>query len=82
MKTKMRTTSRRIASEPPPCLQCRHGRYSSTTSHHATTWPQDHDDNHAQTYPTRRRSLQAKLARTSLRLTTLRSREPTALYMP
>jgi hypothetical protein len=57
------TTSHRMASEPPPCLQCRHGRHSSTTPHLTATWAQDHDDNHTQTCSIRRRSLQAKLAR-------------------
>jgi len=81
-KATTETTSHRTANKPPPCLQCRHGRHSSTTSHHAAMWPQDHDDNHAQTCSTRWRSLQAKLARTSLRFTTLRSGEPPSLYTP
>ena len=82
MKTMVRTTSHRTAGELPSCLQCRHDRHSSTTSHHAATWPQDHDDNHAHTCSPRRRSLQAKLDWPSLRLTILRSEEPTALYKP
>jgi len=81
-KAMAETTSHRTAGEPPVCLQCRHGWHSSTTPHHAVTWPQVHDDNHAQTCTTRRRSLQAKLARTSLRLTTLRSGESPSLYTP
>jgi hypothetical protein len=63
MKTTVETTSWRTTSEPPPCLQCHHGRHSSTTPHLTMMWPQDHDDNHAQTCTTRQRSLQAKLAR-------------------
>jgi hypothetical protein len=63
-------------NEPPPCLQCRHGLHSSALSHLVMMWPQDRDESHAQTSTRRRRSLQAKLARTSLRLTTLRSGEP------
>ena len=82
MKTTVETMSHRMADELPPCLQCRHGWHSSTTSHHATTWPQDHDDNHAQTCSTRWPSLQAKLARTSLRLMNLRLGEPPSLYTP
>jgi hypothetical protein len=75
-----KTMSYRTTGEPPPCLQCHHGLHSSTTSHHAVMWPQDHDDNHVQMCSTRRRSLQTKLARTSLRLTALRSGEPSSLY--
>ena len=82
MKTTVETISHRMDGEPPPCLQCHHGRHSSTTSQRAATWPQDHDDNHAPTYSTRRRNLQAKLARTSLRLMTLWSGEPSSLYTP
>jgi hypothetical protein len=48
MKTVAKTTSHKIADEPPPCLQCHHGRHSDTTPHYAMTWPQDHDNNHAQ----------------------------------
>ena len=81
-KTMVKTTSHRTTSEPPPCLQCCHGRHSSTTPHHAMMWPQDHDDNHAQTCTTRWRSLQAKLARSFLRLTTLRLGESSSLYVP
>ena len=62
-KAIMETTPQRTAGKPPPCLHCCHGRHSSTTPHLTATWAQDHDDNHAQTYFTRRRSLQAKLAR-------------------
>jgi hypothetical protein len=80
MKTTTETTSHRMADEPPPCLQCRNNRHSNTTSRHAAVWPYDRD-NHAQTCITRLRSLQAKLARLSLRLTTLRLEEPSSLYM-
>ena len=82
MKTMAETTSHKMAGEPPPCLQCHHGRHSSTMPHHATMWPQDHDDNHVRTCTTRRCSLQAKLARTSLKLMTLRSGELPSLYTP
>ena len=82
MKTTTETMSHRTAGEPPPCLQCCHGQYSSATPHHAMTWPPDHDDNHARTCSTRRCSLQAKLARPSLTLMTLWSGEPIALYVP
>jgi hypothetical protein len=75
-KTTVETTSHRTASELPSCLQYRHGWHSSTTPCHSTMWPQDHDDSHARTYSTRRRSLQAKLARTSRRLVTPQSGEP------
>jgi hypothetical protein len=47
-------TLRRMVGKPSPCLQCHHGRYSSTTPHHAATWAQDHDDNHARTCTTPR----------------------------
>jgi hypothetical protein len=57
------TTSHRTAGEPPPYLQCHHGQHSSTMPHLTAMWAQDHDNNHAQTYFIRRRSLQAKLAR-------------------
>jgi hypothetical protein len=63
-KATTKTTSHRTAGELIPCLQCHHGRYSSTTPHHAATWAQDHDGNHGQAFITRRRNLQAKLART------------------
>ena len=46
------------------------------------TCPQDHNDNQAQTCTSRWRSLQAKLARPSLRLTTPLSGEPIVLYAP
>jgi hypothetical protein len=81
-KTTTETTLHRMASELPSCLQCRHDRHSSTMSCHATTWPQDRDENHARTCPTRRHSLQAKLGRPSIRLSTPRSGEPIALYTP
>jgi hypothetical protein len=68
-KTTTRTTSHRTTGPPPPC-------------HSAATWPQDHDDNHARTCSIKWCSLQAKLARTSLRLTTLRSGESSSLYTP
>ena len=76
------TALHRTADEPPSRLQCRHGRHSSATSHHVTTWPEDHDDSHARMNTRRQHSLQATLARTSLRLTTLRSGEPPPLYAP
>ena len=79
-KTTAETTSHRTAGELPSCLQCRHGRHSGTTPYYAAMWPQGHDDSHARMYSTRWRSLQAKSARPSLRLTTLRSGEPIALY--
>jgi hypothetical protein len=66
----------RTTSEPPSCLQCRHGRHSSTTSSPAVTWPRDQDESQASMRTRRRRSLQAKLARPFLRLMTLRSGEP------
>jgi hypothetical protein len=62
-KATTETTSRRIADEPPPCLQCCHGRHSSTVPHLTVTWTQDHDDNHAQTCAIRQCSLQAKFTR-------------------
>ena len=51
-------------------------------SHPAATRPEDHDDSHDRTCTGRRRSLQAKLARPSLRLSTLRSGEPTLCISP
>ena len=81
-KTMTETTSHRVASEPPPCLQCHNGQHSSTMPHHAVMWPQDHDDNHAWTCTTRWHSLQAKLARPFLRLSTLRSGEPPLCISP
>ena len=81
-KATAETTSHRMAGELSSCLQCRHGWHSSTTPCHSTTWPQDHDDSHAQTCSTKYHSLQAKLARPSLRLMTLRSGELIALYAP
>ena len=80
-KTTAETMSHRMAGAPPSCLQCHHNRRKSTTPHHATTWPQDDDDNHVRAYSIRWRSLQAKLARLSLMLTTLRSGEPPPLYV-
>ena len=82
MKTMAETTSHRTAGEPPPGLQYRNGRHRSTTPNHATTWPQVCDDNHDRTCTRRRCSLQAKLARTSLRLMILRLGEPSSLYTP
>ena len=76
------TALHRMADEPPSKPQCRHGRHSSATSHPAATRPEDHDDSHNRTCTRRRRSLQAKLARSSLRLTTLWSGEPSSLYSP
>ena len=81
-KTMMETTSHKMAGEPPACLQCCHDQHSNTMPYHAVAWPQDHDDNHARMCTSRWRSLQAKLARPSLRLMTLRSGEPTSLYIP
>jgi hypothetical protein len=81
-KTTTDSTLLRMADEPPPCLQCRHGPHSSTMSHLVMTWPQDHDDSHARTSTRRWHSLQAKLARTSLRLTTLWSGEPLLCISP
>jgi hypothetical protein len=80
-KTTIEITSHRMAGEPPPCLQCHHGRHSSTTSHHATAWPQDRDNNHAETCTTRRHRFQAKIARPSLRLMTPRSGEASSLCL-
>jgi hypothetical protein len=70
-----------VATTPPFALAARHTRthdysiiltlgrngkrHCSITSHHATTWTYDHDDNHVQTCTTRRHCLQAKLARLS-----------------
>jgi len=84
MVTKVMTDTalHRMADEPSPCLQCHHGQHNSTTSHPAALWPQDHDDSHARMSTRRRRSLQAKLARTSLKLSTLRSREPPLCISP
>jgi hypothetical protein len=75
------TALRRMANEPPTRLKCHHGQYSSTMSHPVATCPEDHDNSHDQTCTRRRHSLQTKLARTSIRLTTLRSGEPPALYV-
>ena len=77
MVTKVMTDTalHRMADEPSPCLQCRHGQHNSTTSHPDAVWQHDHDDSHARMSTRRRHSLQAKLARTSLRLSTLQSGE-------
>jgi hypothetical protein len=78
-------TSHRIAGESTPCQQCRHDRHCSIMPHHAATWAQDHDNNHAWTYAdtkTRRPSLQAKISSfPSLRLTTTRLGEPTSVFV-
>ena len=75
-KATMDTALHRTADEPPLRLLCRHGWHSSTMSHPATMWPEDHDDSHDWTCTKRQRGLQAKLARLSLRLSALRSGEP------
>ena len=80
-KTTVETMSHRTAGAPPPCLECHHNRRRSTAPLHAARWPQDNDDSHIRAYSTRRHSLQAKLARPSLRLTTIRSGEPPPLYV-
>jgi hypothetical protein len=82
VKTMTDTALHRIAEELSPWLQCCHDQHNSSTSDPAVTWPPNHDDSHAQTSSTRRRSLHAKLARTSVRLSTLRSREPTLCIKP
>jgi hypothetical protein len=76
MKIMMDTALHRTVDEPPMCLQCLPRPARGTTSRSIATWPQDHDDGHAQTDTKRWRSLQDKLVRTSLRLMTLRSGEP------
>ena len=76
------TSFHRTANKPPSRLQCRHSRHSSATSHPAATCPEDHDDSHDRTCTRRWRSLQAKLAWTSLRLSTLRSGEPPFCISP
>jgi hypothetical protein len=76
MKTMMDTALHRTADEPPMCLQCLPRPARSTTSDPVATWPQDHDDSHTWASIRRWCSLQAKLAKTSLRLSTLRSGEP------
>ena len=65
------TALHRTADEPPSRLECHHGQHSSAMSHPATTWPEDHDDSHDPTCTKRQHSLQAKLARPSLKLSTL-----------
>ena len=82
MKATTDTALHRTADEPPSRLQCRHGQHSSATSHPTAMWREDHDDSHDRTCTRRWRSLQAKLARTSLTLSTLRSGKPPALYVP
>lgn len=60
----MKATVSMTVGEPPPCLQCRHDRHCSIMLCHATTWEQDHSDNHTRTYADARiiqPSLQAKL---------------------
>jgi hypothetical protein len=71
-KTMIDTALHGTANELSLWLQCCHGQHSSTTSALAITWPQDHDEGHAQPNTRRWRSLQAKLARTSLKLSTIR----------
>jgi hypothetical protein len=77
MMTKIMTdvALHRTADELSPWLKCCHDQHSSTMSNPTLTWPQDHDDSHAWMNTRRQHSLQAKLARTFLRLTTLRSEE-------
>ena len=48
-KTMTDVALHRTADEPSPWLQCFHGRHSNTTSDPVVTWPQDHDNSHAQT---------------------------------
>ena len=81
-KATMDTALHRTTDEPPLRLQCHHDRHSSATSHPATTWPKDQDDSHDRTCIRRWRSLQAKLARPSLRLSTIRSGEPPLCISP
>ena len=76
------TALHRTADEPPSRLQCHYDRHSSATSHPAATWPEDHDDSHDWPCTRRRRGLQAKLARPSLRLSALRSGEPPLCICP
>jgi hypothetical protein len=82
VKATTNTTLHRTVGEPPSRLQSHHGRHSSTTSRPATMWPEDHGDSHDRTCTRRRRSLQAKLDRPSLRLMTLRSGEPPLCMSP
>jgi hypothetical protein len=67
-------TSHRTVGEPPPCQQCPHDRQCSIMPWHATTWAQDHEDNHTQMCAdakTRWPSMKAKFTSfPSLRLTT------------
>jgi hypothetical protein len=76
LETTAKTTTDAVlhmtADEPSPWLQCCHDQHSNTTSALAATWPQDHDESHAPTNTRRRRSLQAKLVRTFLGLSTPR----------
>jgi hypothetical protein len=82
MKAMIDTALHRTVDEPPSRLQCRHSRHSSATTHPTAMWPEDHDDSHDQTCTRRWRSLQAKLARPSLRLSTLQSGEPPLCMSP
>ena len=76
------TALHRMTDKSSSRLQCRHGWHSSATPYPVATRPEDHDDNQYRTRTRRRRSLQAKLARTSLRPTTLRSGEPPLCMSP
>jgi hypothetical protein len=75
-KTMADAALHRTVDKLSPWLQCYHDQHSSTTSDPTAMWPQDQDDGHSRASTSRRRSLQAKLARTSLKLLTLRSGEP------
>ena len=81
-KTMTDATLHRTADELSPWLQCCHSQHSSTMSDPAMMWPQEHKDSHARASTRRWHSLQAKLARTSLRLSTLRSGEPPLCNKP
>jgi hypothetical protein len=80
-KTMMDSCTGRLTNPQCAYSAC-HDRHRCTTSRSIATWPQDHDDGHALTNTRRRRSLQAKLVRISLRLTTLRSGEPPLCIKP
>jgi hypothetical protein len=82
MKAMTDTALHRTANEPPSRQQCHHSRHSSATSHLASTWLEDHNDSHDWTCTKRWRSLQAKLARPSLRLLTLQLGEPPLCTSP
>jgi hypothetical protein len=82
MKATTDTALHRTTDEPPSRLQCCHSQHSSSTSHPAATRLEDHDDSHNQTCTRRWHSLQAKLARPFLRLSTLRSGEPPLCISP